>query len=104
MSAPSFRAARCRNIHSGYIKNRQGDAPALIVLAGVTSPHRFSGWCDYGRVVPSEPLPVQLVVALPDSAVAGVRPDVLVDTSVGLLLLRELAVQLGDLVTGQELR
>ena len=63
ISTPSFRAARCRNIHGGYIKNRQGDAPALVVLAWVTSPYRLSGWCDNGRVIPSESLPVKGVVS-----------------------------------------
>ena len=43
-------------------------------------------------------------MALPDPAVAGVRPNVLLHASVGLLLLGQLTVQLGYLVTGQELR
>ena len=67
----------------------------------MTSPYRLSGWCDNGRVIPSEPLPVEGVVALPDPAVAGVRPNVLLHASVGLLLLGQLTVQLGYLVTGR---
>ena len=90
-----------RQVNGVAVEDSNSYAPALVILAGVRSPSSLSIYNR--RVIPPEPLVVQSGMVFSYPAVTRCGPDVFLHTSVTLLFLGDIAVQLGDLVTGQEL-
>ena len=97
-----------RNVDAFEVKYRDRHTPAAIVFSGVAPAASVysASLClvpHLRRVIPTENLPVECLVAIPDATVTRIRPPVFLATGVRLLSLRKLGVQRGHLVAGQEL-